>query len=488
MDDDELIEPPLHEAPSLDSLEADVMRKKGFTLRDGGVENLRFTDEAIKSRYCPYETLTVAIFAEIIRRLSLTRREAGILGRCLRYVDKDGESIKAADVPTDTDHFHAKMRKRAPLERVWEHPNKTSVTLAPSALIQRVLESRGAFEEVIANQQGKVLSEAEGVANHVTSRHLTAIATKPRGRGREGTLHGDIAAGSCLFGLDTVEVTAEDGHTEEVAVGDTVRARVAGAGAGGRSKVVPCRLAELRWRYKSDDDVTDETGRLVPVVNRFLTAEEANLETRWRETAGSPDDKKRRVWEVSNQRYSIEVNDIFGRIVVVPSDGEQGPGISGSGDRSTYLGKGFVSRWPDEKLRVVEKGDSGEALSWRHEGLERGFFRRWGPDVFSNTRGLDVVAVPVCIFSDAADYNGLGGARCPINASLFSLANTNVQRRRLSSSWHLFSLGGVGSAWQDELAAGLEIFGRMQNGCVARVRRGDKTVQVSGVVVYFPQG
>jgi len=63
------------------------------------------------------------------------------------------------------------------------------VSLARSMLIQRILESPGAFEEMLANRQGKVLSEAEHKASHVSSRYLTPITTKPRGGARrEGTL------------------------------------------------------------------------------------------------------------------------------------------------------------------------------------------------------------------------------------------------------------------------------------------------------------
>ena len=146
-----------------------------------GEENLRFTEKAINSEFCPFDCLTHALFAQIIRLLRLTRTDAGILGRCLRYKDKDGNGINAADVPTDTDHFLDKMRRRTPLARVWEHPNKKSVSMAPSTLVQRILESPGAFEDMLSNQQGKVLSEAEGKANQISSRHLTPIATKPRG-------------------------------------------------------------------------------------------------------------------------------------------------------------------------------------------------------------------------------------------------------------------------------------------------------------------
>lgn len=177
------------------------------------------------------------------------------------------------------------MRQRTPLASRWEHPDRKSVSLAPSTLIQRILESPGAFEEMLANQQGKVLSEVEHTANHVSSRHLTPIATKPRGGGgREGTLHGDIAAFSCLFGLHTIEVTTSDGRKEEVAVGHSILAGVGGVGAGARPKAVPCRLASLQWHYTSEDDTTSEEGRAVAEIKRFLTAREAKLDKRWHET------------------------------------------------------------------------------------------------------------------------------------------------------------------------------------------------------------
>eukprot|EP00752_Nemacystus_decipiens_P015760 g14071.t1 len=412
---------PIVEAPELDSFERDVMSAGGFTLRDGGEENLRFTDEGVNSPYRPYDCLTHANFAQILRLLRLTRKEAGILGRCLRYTDKDGNSLNAADVPTDTDHFHDTMRKRTPLGRVWEHANKKYVIIAPRTLIQRILESSGAFEEMLSSQQA-------------------------------------------------------DGRKEEVAVGDTVSAKV--RGISDRPKVVPCRLASVRWRYNSDDDAASEEGRLCAEVRRFLTAREAGLKPRWQERAGSGGAPKTKVWEVSNQGYPMEINHITGRIDVVRA-GEQGPSV-GSGDRPTYQGKGFVSRWPHGKFKVVEKlrrsKDSPvEALPWRHKGLEGEFFSRWADGVFSNTTGLDVVTLPVSIFSDGFDYNNLGGARFSVNASYFSLVNINVQRCRLSSSWQLFAVGAAGSKWQDELAPGPEILGRMQNGCVARIRRGDKT-------------
>ena len=67
--DDETEAPHQLEAPSLQSMEREVMISKGYTLRDGGKKNLRITEEAFNSPHCPYENFIVSLFAGLIRKL-----------------------------------------------------------------------------------------------------------------------------------------------------------------------------------------------------------------------------------------------------------------------------------------------------------------------------------------------------------------------------------------------------------------------------------
>jgi len=102
-----------------------------------------------------------------------------------------------------------------------------------------------------------------------------------------------------------------------VAVGDTfLIAMVGGVGAGAHPKTVLFRLASLQWHYTSDDDMSEE-GRAVAEIKWFSTAREAKLDKRWYETRASRSTHKTRLWDVSNQSYSVEVDEIVGGIDVV---------------------------------------------------------------------------------------------------------------------------------------------------------------------------
>ena len=470
------------EAPPLDSLDEGIMNAEGFRLKDGGEENLRCTEEGLRSPWCPFENLTVSLLTEIVRRMSLSRKHTRFLFRCLKYRDKDGNGIKPEDVPSDPDHFHARMRLRTPLARVWEHPTRKAVSMAPNELLQRLLESPGAFEEMTQNQQGKVLSEAEEEANQIRDRHVTPIATLPHAGLREGILHGELAASSSLFGLQTIVLRRDDDfeqgeEEEEVAVGDMILAKIS-TGRAGRPKLPgPCRLAKLQWQYSSPD-AANTGGRLMAQVNRLLSAKEAKLSGRHSNGASEAD-----VWEVSNHGTYIDVSNILRRISVAPHG--QGPSIDSGGDVKMYCGKGFIERATNGTYRVLPQvGKSSRTpMQWRQGGAEGQFFNRWALGVFSNTTDLDVVTLPFQIFSDSFNYTNLGGSPFPVNASYFTLGNISVQRRRLPKWWQLFTMGMKGSEWQEELDPGLAILGKMQDGCVARIRRGQETLKASGSVL-----
>ncbi|CAM9106115.1 unnamed protein product [Hapterophycus canaliculatus] len=450
-------------------------------LVDGGAKNLRFSPEALASKdYTPYETYTQMMLATYVRIADPSRRQLRILCHLLQQRDKNGEGINPDDVPGpgQVDHFKRDMRQRLPLYPIFcedvavkgggwatadaqEGGDGAGVTgqvfsIPANVMVQRQFNNSGFVEQLLHNPAGKVLSDGEREENRVPHGHVMAIPTMRSDGTRSGAMYGDIAAQSSIFGLDSIMVGNGDKETR-VVVGDAVLAREEGG------EWSPCRLQSIVWYEDCDEQ---ENSRLVATVQDFVGHQ--HVENARALSSALDEEALPVVWEVTNDRRTVELSSLTGRCEVIPL-GDVG-GHDSMGAWPTYQGAGFVKKLRSGRFKPIPSPDREvEFLPWRQTGLERMFFDRrkkganWNDDVSRR-----VLSTSALLFTDAFDFRKQGGKSYSINATLFNaFAATSPHLRRQPESWPLVSMGSPGVKWQDDMDFLAEVVEVLQNGCRA---------------------
>lgn len=267
-------------------------------LVDGGPDSLRYSVRALeRGEYEPYESFTQALLAAFTRIASPSRSQLGLLFHCLRQTDKDGNGINPVDVPDSADHFHRDMGARSPLFPVYEQdsrekgsggaatsgfedasdgPTRLAVSIPAGVMIQRMLDSPGFVEKLLANTSGHTLSESDRVNGRVPDAHVMPIPTRRTDGVRQGAMHGDIAASSSIFGIDSIMV-GQGGKEDRVVVGDTVMV-VDLPGQAEGADALPCRLESLVWNKDCDIAGGGSNDRIVARVQRCLLNNDLSAE------------------------------------------------------------------------------------------------------------------------------------------------------------------------------------------------------------------
>ncbi|CAN0463286.1 unnamed protein product, partial [Ectocarpus sp. 12 AP-2014] len=409
----------------------------------------------------------------------------------MRQTDRDGNGLNPVDVPDSADHFHRDMRARSPLFPVYgqdfrkkgsggaatsgvedasDGPTRLAVSIPAGVMIQRMLDSPGFVEKLLANTSGHTLSESDRVNGRVPDAHVMPIPTRRTDGVRQGAMYGDIAASSSIFGIDSIMVGQGD-KEDRVVVGDTVMV-VDLPGQAEGADALPCRLESLVWNKDCDIAGGSSSDRIVARVQRCLLNNDLCAEMKVEDDAPGT---KTGVWEVTNDRVDLDTSKLVGRCEVVVSDyvhtGEDGSALP------SFRGVGFVKRLRSGRHTPLPSPDPAvKHLPWRPEGAERLFYdRRQNGSHWNNDKERRVFLTPAHLFTDAFDFRNQEGVSYPIKATLLSpFASTSQAFRREPEAWPLVGLSAPRVRWQDDLGFILEVISVLHKGCRARLAIADK--------------
>ncbi|CAB1108575.1 unnamed protein product [Ectocarpus sp. CCAP 1310/34] len=261
-------------------------------LVDGGPDSLRYSLRALEGGdYEPYESFTQAFLAGFIRIASPSRSQLGLLFHCVLQTDKDGNGINPVDVPDSADHFLRDMREKgnggaatSGVEDASDGPTRLAVSIPAGVMIQRMLDSPGFVEKLLAVTSGHTLSETDRVNGRVPDAQVM-IPTRRTNWVRQGAVYGDFAACSSTCGVDSIMVGQGD-KEDRVVVGNTVMVvDVPGQAEG--ADALPCRLESLVWNKDCYIAGGGSNDRIVARVQRCLLNSDLSAETKVEEDAPS---------------------------------------------------------------------------------------------------------------------------------------------------------------------------------------------------------
>lgn len=395
----------------LDKSHENLKSMKNRKLLDGDEKDLRYSPEAVSGdSYLPYDNFTQAVLATFTRIASPSRSQLDLLFHCLRQTDKDGNGIRAADIPESGDHFKRRMRMRTPLfpiygEEVEEKSSaaagcpeqqegsgvtKLVLSIPVGVVIQRMLDSPEFVKKLLRNTVGHTMTEADREASGVPHQHVLPVPTKRSDGAIHGAMYGDIAARSSIFGLESIVVGCNNKRAT-VVVGDTVMVDFSASTDG---EAEPCRLDSIVY--------CEDRGRLVARVQRFIQVRKADGCLVPKNTSG---DELPCLWEVTSNPITVEVSTLVGRCKMLRGMAADDKSEADS-SLPRYRAAGFVETMRSGRYRRIKSPDSEEGfLPWRREGLHRLFYDRRREGVNWNEEpDRRVLNTAALLFTDAFNF------------------------------------------------------------------------------------
>ena len=204
----------------------DIHRMVGAGLGGECMEGLgvkeRIFGRTKSKKYTPFKTLTEMLLFVFAVKHQIARVGMSDLFSILRYVDDvqgDTEGERAAfdvtDVPHNGEHFVSRLREYwyLPLFEVWTRNvvAKQSAGVGASAkvydipithIIESLLKSPSAMDEMCKNPGGAVLSKDEGERVGLGSKHMFLMAMRPVDNARRNYMHGRLASSMPQYNTD----------------------------------------------------------------------------------------------------------------------------------------------------------------------------------------------------------------------------------------------------------------------------------------------
>ncbi|CAN0059029.1 unnamed protein product [Ectocarpus sp. 4 AP-2014] len=355
------------------------------------------------------------------------------------------------------------------VEDASDGPTRLAVSIPAGVMIQRILDSPGFVEKLLANTSGHTLWESDRVNGRVPDAHVMPIPTRRTDGVRQGAMYGDIAASSSIFGIDSIMIGQGD-KEDRVGVGDAVMV-VDLPGQAERADALPCRLESLVWNKDCDIAGGGSNDRIVARVQRCLLNNDLSAEMKVED--GAPGTTG--VWEVTNDGVDLDTSKLVGRCEVGVSDdvhtGEDGSALP------SFRGVRFVKRLRSGRHTPLPSPNPAvKHVPWRPEGAERLFYdRRQIGSHWNNDKERRVFLTPAHLFMDAFDSRNQGGISYPIKATLLShFASTSQSFRRQTGVWPLVGLSVPTVRWHDDLGLIFEVISVLQKGRRARLAIADK--------------
>lgn len=172
------------------------------------------------------------------------------------------------------------------------------------------------------------------------------------------------------------------------------------------------------------EDLDEEQGHLVVVVNRFLFAQDMQRKFRPKRRLNQGLDN---VWELGGVQEEVTTDAIAGICRVMSTD-DVNAGVECVGDEiPTFVGEGFVgkARTPKRFKIALEP--------WRKSGSDGWFFDRRSPSVYENIDHLPIFSMGLLCASDGFNLFSLGGRKYSINATYLAGCLSPALLRRLRS-------------------------------------------------------
>jgi len=249
-----------------------------------GGDNVRVNTKARGSNFYPFPSMTVLLLFVFTHTHRMSRQAIDDLFFILRYsytcdVDDSGSEsgsderstcrefrFDPADVPESGEHFLSRTRRFLPLLDVFEDTVPSTEGGGATAkvysfplpvILDRILRSAHAMEQLEAHATGHVLRGEEARRNRVAADHVFPVPTRLENDRKECNLNGDIARGCGLYTADGVMGSSGN----KLFPGDVCSVRGPLAG-----DVHPCRILELYFDEKEDG--------MRLTLRRFRTAQE----------------------------------------------------------------------------------------------------------------------------------------------------------------------------------------------------------------------
>lgn len=192
---------------------------KGATVIEGGAQNLRYNEKASGSEYYPFPNLSCMLLNKLADDFQLSRRIPEGMLRMLRFEDINGRKFDTAELDSvHHEHFRARNRRFFPLLLALERKVSCSNTattageressvfdIPVNVILDRKLRSTQSVQEMLDNQGGKMLTEAETKEAGLSSQHIFSCPEVHEGNIRRTNMHGKLARTRAHFGFDGVK-------------------------------------------------------------------------------------------------------------------------------------------------------------------------------------------------------------------------------------------------------------------------------------------
>lgn len=401
----------------LHDIHREVGERLGASVMEGGVGKTKIRNFGKRNTdYRPFPDLTTLLLMVLAVKHQLSRVTLTDLFKILHFVDGsvgdgagEGRAFEIKDVPTSGEHFVSRMREYLPLYEVWVRetrckpsqkdpgaPKTVNVYDIPiTHVMDFLLRSRPAMEEVLANPGGAVLGEEEAESIGLASEHKLSVPTRPEGNRRRNAMHGTI--------VQTMPHVNTDGFLTAAGtkayVGDVVMCDLRAPGSQ-HALQVPCRVVRVL--------LDEPLRRLVVGVRCFRNANEVHGTSHDAATFRRKEVLVR-VWEELGPKSEIDITDINDRIldlieVFTAAEIEEDVHLrpwNGAGQRRegwSFAGEGFVELKGNKFVPVRHQRRNAR---WRRAGgEEENYPNMRRPGVLHNTRNLPTAILPVSIFCD----------------------------------------------------------------------------------------
>ena len=206
--------------PSLGDIHRMVGARLGGECMEGLGIKERIFGRAKSKEYTPFKTLTEMLLFAFAAKHQISRVGMSDLFSILRHVDDvpgdtEGErpTFDVSDVPHEEEHFFSRLREYPPLFEIWTRNvvAKKSAGVGASAkvygipiahIIESLLKSPSAMDEMRKNPGGAVLSKDEDERVGLGSEHLFSMATRPVDNARCNYMHGCLASSMPEYNTD----------------------------------------------------------------------------------------------------------------------------------------------------------------------------------------------------------------------------------------------------------------------------------------------
>ena len=220
---------------------------------------------------------------------------------------------------------------------------------------------------------------------------------------------------------------------------------------------------EEEEQEQQQDDEDAESGHLVVRVRPFVSRQDMPSEIKNKRRAS--DDDLPSVWEVTTEHEDVTVDGLIGPCMVLPVGSNAGGNEATAGGMPTFWGEGFVATTSDQRrFEVVRQ-------TWRRSGHHGGFHDRRSRAAHDNVDGLPVFSTGFVCSSDGFNYTS-GSKQYSVRATYLAPSCLSPALLRRLRSWWLVTVGRR-ARWEQEMRPLTAILRMLENGCRARIRRGN---------------